>query len=213
MHKLLGVLLAASFLFCSVVPAGAQTLHAPPQLQQLLALKTQATQSVNAILEPAQRARIDEIAHAAQTALDRSFGDVNASDGPLLSVFSLQQLTDLASALHEGREPDVSETQMSALARYMSDVVLKAGPTWQAHAAQVNALLTPQQRDRVNALRDSTFSRLPKFSFMGFDFLGALASGSPLDDIFANPGSFVLLLALPDIHSFVAVPRRQAAPK
>jgi len=213
MRKLLSILLAASFFSCSFAPTLAQTLQAPPQLQQLVVLKTEATQSVNAILEPAQRTRVLGIARAAQSALNRSFGDVNASDGPLLSVFSLQQLTDLAAALREGREPNVSEEQMSRVARYMSDVALKAGPTWQAHASQVDALLTPQQRDRVNAVRSSAFSRLPKFSFMGFDFLGALASGSPLDEIVGNPGSFVLLLALPEVTDFTAVPRRQATPK
>lgn len=213
MRKLLSALLAASFFSYSLAPARAQTLQAPPQLKQLVVLKTEATQSVNAILQPAQRARVLGIARSAESALNRSFGDVNAADGPLLSVFSLQQLTDLASALRDGRDPNVSDEQMSSVARYMSDVVLKAGPTWQAHAAQVNALLTPQQRDRVNAVRASTFSRLPKFSFMGFDLFSALASGSPLDEIVGNPGSFVLLLALPEIAGYTVVPRRQATPK
>ncbi|MFN2527831.1 MAG: hypothetical protein ABR584_03845 [Candidatus Baltobacteraceae bacterium] len=177
MHRLLSALLVGLCFPLLFSTAGAQTLQAPPQLQQLVVLKTEATGSVNAILQPAQRAHVELIARAAESALNRSFGDVNASDGPLLSVFSLQQLTDLAAALRDGREPNVSEDQLSTIARYMSDIVLKAGPTWQMHAAQVDALLTPQQRDRVNAVRSYTFSRLPKFSFMGFDFFSALASG------------------------------------
>jgi|GEM_PF-7105496 len=213
MQRLFSTLLVALFFRLLFSTASAQTLQAPPQLQQLVVLKTEATQSVNAILQPAQRAHVDLIARAAESALNRSFGDVNASDGPLLSVFSLRQLTDFASALRDGRQPNVSEEQMSTIARYMSDIVLKAGPTWQMHAAQVDALLTPQQRDHVNAVRSSTFSRLPKFSFMGFDIFSALASGSPLEEVLGTPGSFVLLLSLPEIHAFTAVPRLQATPK
>ena len=212
MHRLLSFALLASFCAASVVPADAQTLQAPPQLQELLTLKAQATQSVSTLLQPAQRSRIDAIARATQTDLNRSFGDVNAADGPLLSIFSVQQLTDLAAALRSGQQPNVSDAQMSKLAQYTSDIVTKAGPTWQSHASQVDALLTPAQRDRVDAVRGSTLSRLPKFSFLGFDMFGELST-MPLTGLMGDPGAFVLLLSLPDVRTWQGLPRRQAIAK
>lgn len=212
MRRLLTFALIAAFCAFSLSHAEAQTLQAPPQLQQVLVLKTQATQSVHAILQPGQRDRIDTIARLTQSDLNHSFGDVNAADGPLLSIFSVQQLTELAAALREGREPNLSDAQMSKVAQYMGDIIMKAGPTWQSHASQVDSLLTPAQRDRIGALRTSVLSRLPNFSFLGFNMFGQLST-MPLVGLMADPGSFVLLLSLPGVQEWHGLPRRQASAK
>lgn len=209
MKRIVSLLFSASLMLAASLPAQAQSLPVPPQLQQVATTKTQATTSLNAILRSGQRRQITAIGQRTERELDRSFGDVTAANGPITSIFTAQQLLALADALRSGQMPAVRDDQMAALAQYMGAIILRAGPTWQRRSSQVDALLTAHQRVEINALRASTFARLPHFAVMGFDVFGALSEGSPLGGFFADPGAFALLLSLPNLERFTGVPRRQ----
>jgi len=210
MKRIVSFLTSASLMLVASVPGQAQSLPVPPQLQQVATIKTQATASLHAILRSGQRRQITAIGQRTEQELDRSFGDVTAVNGPVTSIFTAQQLLALADALRGGQMPVVRDDQMAALAQYMGAILVKAGPTWQRGSSQVDALLTAHQRLEIDALRSSTFARLPHFSVMGFDVFAALSDGSPLGGFFADPGAFALLLSLPNIERFTGVPRRQS---
>lgn len=200
----------ATALFCALaLPAGSQTLPVPPQLAQLAEIKMHASDSLNAILEPAQHRQITAIGQSTEHELDKSFGEVNATNGPIAKIFSKQDLLALADALRNGQAPAVREDQMTNLALFVGGIVQKAGPTWQARSSQVDALLSAHQRDQINALRSATFAKLPHFSLMGFDVFGSLSDGSSPGGFFSDAGSFALLLSLPNIERFASAPRRQ----
>lgn len=200
----------ASFLlaFCvAAAPAGAQT--APAQFDQLLTIKIQAAQSVDAVLNPGQRQSIRAIALDTERTLRDSFGSPAAG---VQGIFSPAQLEAIAAALRSGTMPTANEDQMAQIAQLMSGVVLKAAPAWQSHAAQVDALLSPAQRERIDALRAGTLRRLPHIAFMGMDLFGALGDGSQIGGFLTDPGSFALLLALPDTDALLNVAKRQTRP-
>ena len=161
------------------------------------------------MLQPRQRQQIAIIGRRTERELDRSFGDVNSADGPVMKIFTGQQLLSLAEALRGGQMPALDEAQMASLTRYVGDVVMRAGPTWQRGSSQVDAVLSVQQRTAINALRTATFAKLPHISFMGFDLFGALSEGAPLGGFFSDPGAFALLLSLPVFDRFAPVPLRQ----
>lgn len=209
MKRIVSILLSASFILSVSMSANAQSLPVPPQLQQLATIKTRATTSLNTILQPVQRQQIIAIGKRTEQELDRSLGTVNAANGPIAKVFTTQQLLALADALRSGQMPAVREDQMASLAYYMSDIVLKEGPTWQKGSSQVDALLTAHQRDEIGALRAATLRKLPHLSLMGFDVFGALTDGTPLGGFFSDAGSFALLLLLPNLKR-VSVLRRQS---
>lgn len=193
------------------LPAGASpALPVPPQLQQVVALKAQATRSLNTVLSPEQRQQIAGIGRITEGELDRSIGDPQSPNGPLAKMFTAQQLADLAASLRSGQMPAVSQDQMAALARFMGNVVMQAAPLWQRHAAQIDSMLSPRQRAQINALRAATLLKLPHFSFMGFDVFEPLGDGSPMGGFLTDPGSFALALSLPNLEKFIAVPREQA---
>lgn len=205
MRKISTFLLAFSLL--GAVPAAAQ--NAPAQFEQLIGVKARATQSVNAVLDPGQKLRIREIALDTERALRDSFGQPATG---VQGIFSPAQLAVIASALRSGTMPDVNGDQMSQVASLMSGIVMKAAPAWQAHAAQVDALLLPAQRTQIDGLRASTLRRLPHISFMGMDIFSALGDGSQFGGFMTDPGSFALLLALPDTDALLNVAKRQTHP-
>ncbi|GAC1503882.1 MAG: hypothetical protein NVS1B14_09530 [Vulcanimicrobiaceae bacterium] len=179
----------------SAVPA-----QVPPQAQPLLTLKMQAERAVNALLEPGQRQRVAALAAETEGQLASAFGNVQSSEGPLSAIFSSAQRSQMAKAAGSHRFPvlDLSETQMARLADYMRTVVMRAAPIWQSQSAHVNALLTPDQRERVNALRRTTLSQLPQLP-MPLDVFGGLGTGDIIGGFASDPGSFVLLVSLPDL--------------
>ena len=209
MKRISTILVCCTLLCALAVPARSQTLPVPPQLAQLAGIKAQAAASLNVILAPAQHRQITAIGRHAERELNASFGQVNAVNGPIAKIFSKQDLLALAAALQSGQMPAMRPDQMSMLALFAGAIVQKAGPTWLTHSSQVNALLTPQQRDKINALRTATFAKLPHFSLMGFDVFGALSDGSSPGGFISDAGSFALLLSLPVIERFASAPRRQ----
>ena len=191
----------------TAAPAAAQT--APAQFDQLLTIKTQAAESVDAVLSPLQKQRIHSIALDTERTLRDSFGQPATS---VQGIFTPAQLEAIAAALRSGTMPVANENQMGQIAQLMSGVVLKAAPAWQAHAQQVDALLTPAQRDRIGLLRAGTLQRLPHIAFMGMDLFGGLGDGSQIGGFLTDPGSFALLLALPDTDELLNVAKRQTRP-
>ena len=188
----------------AAAPAAAQT--APAQFDQLLTIKTQAAKSVDAVLNPAQKQSIRSIALDTERTLRASFGQPATS---VQGIFTPAQLEAIAAALRSGTMPVTNEAQMAQIAQLMSGVVLKAAPAWQSHAQQVDALLTPAQRDRIGLVRSDTLRRLPHIAFMGMDIFGGLGDGSQIGGFLTDPGSFALLLALPDADALLNVAKRQ----
>lgn len=193
------------FSLLGAAPAAAQT--APAQFDQVVAVKAQATQSLNALLNPGQKQSIRAIALDLEGALRNSFGQPAAG---VHGIFSAPQLAAIASALQSGSLPDVNGDQMSQVAQLMSGVIMKAAPAWQSHAAKVDALLLPSQRVQIDRLRAGTLRRLPHIAFMGMDLFSALGDGSQFGGFMTDPGSFALLLALPDTDALLNVAKRQA---
>ncbi len=207
--KRIATILATALLCSLALPARSQTISTPPQLAQVAEIKSNATISLDAILGAVQRRQIAAIGERTERELGASFRKVDATDGPVAKIFSQQELLALAGALSSGRAPAIREDQMARLALFASTIVQKAGPTWLARSSQVDALLTGHQRDQINALRTSSFAKLPHFSFMGFDIFGALSDGSSPAGFLSDAGSFALLLSLPHVERFSSVPRRQ----
>ncbi|MDQ2663754.1 MAG: hypothetical protein M3Y18_06955 [Candidatus Eremiobacteraeota bacterium] len=213
MKRSLAFIILGQIVALSALPAAATalpTLPVPAQLQQIVTVKTQATRSLQAVLSPVQRRQIAGIGRLTETELDRAFGDPGSPNGSVAKIFSAQRLADLAASLRTGQMPAATQEQMGALAQFMGNVLLQAAPTWQRHASQVDALLSPQQRIQIDRLRAATLVNLPHFSFMGFDVFGALGDGSPMGGFLTDPGSFALALSLPNLEKFIAVPREQA---
>jgi hypothetical protein len=217
MHRTLVLTFSALWLVSSCLPAGATparrlaALPVPPPLQQIVTVKTRATQSLNAVLSEAQQRQIADIGKLTETELDRSFGNPASPDGPVARIFTARQLAGVAASLRTGQMPAVSQDQMAALAQFAGNVLMQAAPTWQRRSAQVDAILSPRQRLQIDRLRAATLLRLPRFSFLGFDVFSGLGDGSPMGGFLTDPGSFVLALSLPNLERFVAVPREQAA--
>ena len=211
MNRLFACIVLSALAVFASVPALAQQVSVPAELQVLPSLKMQATRSLNEMLSGAQRTQISGIARATQSDLERSFAQVSAADGPVTKTFTPAQLLAVAAALRMGQMPNLSADQMASLSQFMSDIVMKAGPTWQSGAGQVNALLRPDQKTRINALRARTLSQLPAFAFLGMPMFAGVGDGSQLGGFATDPGSFALLLSIPDVDRFVQQAKRQSA--
>jgi len=197
MKQYAGILALA---FSLALPLGVPA-QVPPQAPQLLTLKAQASHAVTALLEPGQRQRVAAVAADTEGQLAAAFGDVQSADGPIGAIFTAAQRSQMSKAAgaHQFPALDLSEAQTARLADYMRAVIMRAAPIWQMQSAQVNALLTPAQRDRINALRRSTLTKLAQLP-VPLDVFGGLGSGDIIGGFASDPGSFVLLVSLPDLH-------------